>query len=264
VRRGLDICRERGHRIVVVVGHPGFYPRFEFTPGLAAHLASKFSGRDSFMAAELKAGALEGVVGRLRYPPPFGLDAHVRPVAAADEAEWLRMRTLLWPDVAGEHTEEIRNFFAHGCFTWSEPFLAMAVFVAQRHSGGLCGFLEASVRPYAEGCATRPVGYVEGWFVDANARRLGIGRGLVRAAAHLEQERVYSHFEFRLSFLPRVQLPSVDVTGAGWRGCDVRQRRKPGLTSSVTDPSRWRRVGVASEPGPRVDRGPNREPGKNA
>jgi hypothetical protein len=42
--------------------------------------------------------------------------------------------------------------------------------------------VEASIRPYAEGCASWPVGYVEGWFVDADVRRHGIGKKLVRAA----------------------------------------------------------------------------------
>jgi putative acetyltransferase len=72
VRAGLDECRRQGHRIVVVLGHPGFYPRFGFTAGLAAGLASPFSGRESFMAVELVAGALQGVMGRVRYAPPFG------------------------------------------------------------------------------------------------------------------------------------------------------------------------------------------------
>src|SRR5262245_51249395 len=27
VRKGLEVCREQGHRIVVVLGHPHFYPR---------------------------------------------------------------------------------------------------------------------------------------------------------------------------------------------------------------------------------------------
>lgn len=54
--------------------------------------------------------------------------------------------------------------------------------MAVRPSGGLCGFLEASIRPFDEGCHTRPVGYVEGWYVDADVRRRGIRRGLVAAA----------------------------------------------------------------------------------
>ena len=72
VRRGLDLCREQGHRIVVVLGHPHFYPRFGFSSKMAAHLSSPFSEEESFMAMELVAGALAGVAGRVQYPPPFG------------------------------------------------------------------------------------------------------------------------------------------------------------------------------------------------
>jgi hypothetical protein len=47
VRRGLEDCKEQGHRIVVVVGHPHFYQQFGFSSKLAAHLASPYSGRES-------------------------------------------------------------------------------------------------------------------------------------------------------------------------------------------------------------------------
>jgi aminoglycoside 6'-N-acetyltransferase I len=94
------------------------------------------------------------------------------------------MRMLLWPEEASDHAQEIRAYLADGIWPWSESFLATAVFVAGRPAGGLCGLLEASVRPYAEGCAARPVGYVEGWFVDDDMRRLGVGRVLVEVAEH--------------------------------------------------------------------------------
>jgi putative acetyltransferase len=72
VRRGLDECRQQGHKIVVVLGHPGYYPWFGFSAKLAAQLGSPFSGKDAFMAVELVPGALGGVTGRVQYPPPFG------------------------------------------------------------------------------------------------------------------------------------------------------------------------------------------------
>jgi putative acetyltransferase len=72
VRQGLEVCKEQGHRIVVVVGHPNFYPRFGFSSELASALASPFGGGDSWMALELEPGALDGVAGRVQYPPPFG------------------------------------------------------------------------------------------------------------------------------------------------------------------------------------------------
>jgi len=71
VRRGLQVCTEEGHRIVVVLGHPNFYPRFGFSSKLASALTSPFSGGNSWMALELVAGALAGVEGRVEYPPPF-------------------------------------------------------------------------------------------------------------------------------------------------------------------------------------------------
>lgn len=71
VRCGLEKCREEGHKIVVVLGHPHFYQRFGFSPKLAAYLESTFSGQDSFMAVELAPGALDGVAGSVQYAPPF-------------------------------------------------------------------------------------------------------------------------------------------------------------------------------------------------
>ena len=65
VRRGLQACKEQGHRIVVVLGHPDFYARFGFSAKLAERLESPYSGRASFMAAELVPGALDGVVGKV-------------------------------------------------------------------------------------------------------------------------------------------------------------------------------------------------------
>jgi putative acetyltransferase len=72
VRQGLEVCAEQGHRIVIVLGHPDYYPRFGFSAALARPLDSPFSG-DHFMALELVPGALAGVSGQVQYPPPFGL-----------------------------------------------------------------------------------------------------------------------------------------------------------------------------------------------
>jgi aminoglycoside 6'-N-acetyltransferase I len=183
VRRGLERCREAGHSIVVVLGHHDFYPRFGFSSKLAELLAAPFTGRESWMALELKAGALDGIVGWVQYPPPFAIEPHVRPAFKPDQSEWLRMRAALWPDAGpGEHAREIAAFFDTGSLSWSESFLAEAVFVATRPAGGLCGFVEASIRWYAEECEPRPVGYLEGWYVDPDMRRLGIGKKLARAA----------------------------------------------------------------------------------
>jgi len=75
VRKGLDICRERGKSIVVVLGHPQHYPRFGFSAELAKNLFGPFSG-DAWMALELKKGALDNVKWTVQYPEAFGVLNH--------------------------------------------------------------------------------------------------------------------------------------------------------------------------------------------
>jgi putative acetyltransferase len=72
VGQGLELCQDRGKSIVVVVGHPSYYPRFGFSAELAKNLHSPFSG-DAWMALELSPGALKGVRGTVRYPEAFGV-----------------------------------------------------------------------------------------------------------------------------------------------------------------------------------------------
>jgi putative acetyltransferase len=72
IEQGLDILRRRGERIVIVVGHPGYYPRFGFSTAKAALLKGPFP-REALMARELVDGAMTGVEGALIYAPAFGL-----------------------------------------------------------------------------------------------------------------------------------------------------------------------------------------------
>ncbi len=72
VETGLEACREAGHRIVIVLGHPEFYPRFGFSAEQALRLESPFGGGEAWMALELVRGSLEGVEGRVEFSPPFG------------------------------------------------------------------------------------------------------------------------------------------------------------------------------------------------
>jgi putative acetyltransferase len=72
IRDGIDRMRNRGEKILIVVGHPGYYPRFGFSTEKADRLESPFP-REAFMALELIPGALEGLSGKVVYPAPFGL-----------------------------------------------------------------------------------------------------------------------------------------------------------------------------------------------
>jgi GNAT superfamily N-acetyltransferase len=78
--------------------------------------------------------------------------------------------------------KEIASFLTGNLTGWLAGLHAVAVFVAVRPAWGLCGFVEASVRPLVDGCTTHPIGYVEGWYVDPHMRQKGVGRRLVAAA----------------------------------------------------------------------------------
>jgi len=98
----------------------------------------------------------------------------VRRGALADASALARLRHALWPEGSEEHhRSELERFFA------GSP--AAPVLVAEDRSG-LLGFAELSIRPYAEGCESGRVGFLEGWFVVPAARHRGIGRKLVAAA----------------------------------------------------------------------------------
>lgn len=98
----------------------------------------------------------------------------IRLVEMRDEAEWMRMRASLWPDMTTARNRQETSAYRRS--------RASAVFVAERDDGRLGGFLEAAPRPHADGCESSPVGYIEGWYVDPDLRGRGLGRKLVEAA----------------------------------------------------------------------------------
>jgi aminoglycoside 6'-N-acetyltransferase I len=99
----------------------------------------------------------------------------VRPVREEDIDEWFRLRKLLWDESTdAEHKAEMLDIYEH-----SDTQL---VLIAQLDDGRLVGFLEASIRPFVEDCHSDHVGYLEGWFVEEDFRRYGVGRKLVRSA----------------------------------------------------------------------------------
>jgi aminoglycoside 6'-N-acetyltransferase I len=100
----------------------------------------------------------------------------IRPAQKADTVSWLRMREALWPSAPGEHARKIDSYFAGQL---REP---LEVLLASEEAGQMVGFIELSIRPYAEGCVTDRVAYIEGWYVDPSFRRQHVGAALVRAA----------------------------------------------------------------------------------
>jgi putative acetyltransferase len=68
VRKGLELCRERGIAAVLVLGEPAYYERFGFSVDLAEGLDCPYSG-PYLQALELLSGTIRpGTVG---YPPAF-------------------------------------------------------------------------------------------------------------------------------------------------------------------------------------------------
>ena len=76
----------------------------------------------------------------------------------------------------GEHAGEIESYFAGNL---AEP---VEVLLAFNERGEAIGFIELSIRAYAEGCISDRVAFIEGWYVEPAERRQGVGAALVRAA----------------------------------------------------------------------------------
>lgn len=100
----------------------------------------------------------------------------IRSARDSDRIQLAQMRSLLWPDASSdEHLKDIDQ--------GTSSTLPLTTLVAEDANGELIGFLEVGLRSHADGCnPARPVGFVEGWFVQEPHRRQGIGRQLVRAA----------------------------------------------------------------------------------
>jgi len=93
----------------------------------------------------------------------------------ADLHDWAVLRGALWPDGStSEHRRDLAELV-------DEP-QAIVGFMARDLRGTLVGFAEAALRiDYVNGCETSPVAFLEGLYVVKEARRQGIGRGLVEA-----------------------------------------------------------------------------------
>lgn len=104
----------------------------------------------------------------------------IREYRPADRRAYQQLREKLWPDCSDADND---SWFARA---------DAKTFVAERPDGSLCGFVEVGSRPYAEDCESSPVGYVEGWWVDADERRQGVGRALIQAAEDWARSRGYT------------------------------------------------------------------------
>lgn len=72
VQVALSKCRELDHNLVVVLGHPSYYPRFGFQTANQFGIHAPFPvPEQAFMVLELKPGKLQRTSGLVRYPAYF-------------------------------------------------------------------------------------------------------------------------------------------------------------------------------------------------
>ena len=72
VNAGLEECRRLGQEIVVVLGHPDYYPRFGFILAKQKGIKCEFEVPDeAWMILELTEGILAGRTGTVKFQPEF-------------------------------------------------------------------------------------------------------------------------------------------------------------------------------------------------
>ncbi|WP_141735978.1 aminoglycoside 6'-N-acetyltransferase [Oligoflexus tunisiensis] len=104
----------------------------------------------------------------------------IRKITRSDGPHWADMRHALWPQsTQEEHLQEIHDLIGQN--DWG-------LFLAEENGSPL-GFIEVSLRPYANGCDTSPVAFVEGIWVAENWRHKGVGRQLIQAAEKWAESR---------------------------------------------------------------------------
>lgn len=141
---------------------------------------------------------------------------NVRLARPSDRARLARLRHALWPEGSlDEHARELGEIFAG---RWSAIY-PYAVFVAEAPDGTLVAFAEVTLRSRADGCdPSRPVGYLEGWFVVEPFRRRGMGAALLRAAEDWAREQ-----------------GCVEMASDTWIDNDASQRAHEALGFTVVD-----------------------------
>lgn len=118
----------------------------------------------------------------------LGEPVRVAPATAADAEDWTAMRTALWPRGGdGQHAADIARLLVDAGETIN--------LIARDADGVALGFAEAALRhDYVNGCKTSPVAFLEGIFVQPEARGRGVARALVEGVEAWAQERGCTEF----------------------------------------------------------------------
>lgn len=108
------------------------------------------------------------------------MQIEIQKVTNAEKDAWFQMRKGVWPEAEDDYLK----FDMDEILASAEDVIFMA-FV----DGKPAGMIETSIREYAEGCESSPVGYIEAWFVDGDFRRTGVAGALVTAAENWSREK---------------------------------------------------------------------------
>jgi putative acetyltransferase len=72
INAGIEACKQLGTAALVVLGHPGYYPKFGFVSSAQFGIKSDYEVPDDvFLAMELQPNALEGRSGTISYHSAF-------------------------------------------------------------------------------------------------------------------------------------------------------------------------------------------------
>ena len=98
----------------------------------------------------------------------------VRQMGQSDARAWAALRTALSPKNSFQGHEKAISELLRRDDAWG--------LIAETTSGEAAGFCEIEIRPYANGCLSRPVPFLEGIWVGQQFRRQGVGAQLIRHA----------------------------------------------------------------------------------
>ncbi|SCE07659.1 Predicted N-acetyltransferase YhbS [Streptomyces sp. Termitarium-T10T-6] len=73
IRAALDAARSLGENLVLVLGHPEYYPRFGFTPASRFGIRAPFDVPDEAMMAMALGDTRPVPTGTIQYPAAFGV-----------------------------------------------------------------------------------------------------------------------------------------------------------------------------------------------
>ncbi len=73
IEEGISRCKSMGYGLVLLIGHPGYYPRLGFRPArqFGLELRQFDVPDDVFMVYEVEQGKLQEISGELLYPNAF-------------------------------------------------------------------------------------------------------------------------------------------------------------------------------------------------